>query len=471
MSGANTDPLFSSAETSSGRGNSRKRRAVQMDPEDELMEEHEPEKGDSNAEGDILQASTKYTNGTFVFTHHRILTTLGYNYKILKESAGYDCPNTTLFRYVTPYARVPCHGLPFYMTKAEYGILPVNTSIKKCNVQIKCLGYRLPFQTNSSMATTANSASLVLGVYGLGLQNKYGGQSLEITSTSAKPMIPNTVQWNTEEGIDTAKMWGKQFIVTDTPTFEDVPSVFGAEYPLQEYYVQEYENFDNCLETWPPIIEDLNIFKMTPYNTDSPVINWEYRPQIAVIKPSKTPQCKYVTGEINKNKYRTYFRYGYKSRAPISMRYHSNAAQNFTQLVTSDITEEYRGETDTSLYKCYIEHAGSASHGYQEYAGGFMPPSLHIGTLPTYTSTTSPKEDDVAAVTTLWSCRSTIELTYSIQNIDTINTLQPFGSAYLVDIDNILLGSNLMNVRGYKGNIYKEATGSEQPVKMANHRP
>ncbi|KAG8248489.1 hypothetical protein J6590_039671 [Homalodisca vitripennis] len=38
--------------------------------------------------------------------------------------------------------------------------------------------------------------------------------------------------------------------------------------------------------------------------------------------------------------------------------------------------------------------------------------------------------------------------------------LNPFNATYMVDIDNILLGSNKMNVRGYKGNIVQVSNSS-----------
>lgn len=127
-----------------------------------------------------------------------------------------------------------------------------------------------------------------------------------------------------------------------------------------------------------------------------------------------------------------------------------------------------RAETVDSLYLTQIEHAGMCSHGLQEYGGGFMPPTLHIGILPTNTfNVNGDDETKIASVVAMWSCRTVIDIEYSFQNLDTNLQLQPFNSQYLINKQLIKLGSNTWNFRGYTGFAHGEKDGTTTNAKVA----
>lgn len=61
----------------------------------------------------------------------------------------------------TPYAVIDPNCLFYYMTFQEYGDLPSNCYATTARVKVKPIGYRLPFQTNSTLVAYANSTQVV----------------------------------------------------------------------------------------------------------------------------------------------------------------------------------------------------------------------------------------------------------------------------------------------------------------------
>ena len=72
----------------------------------------------------------------------------------------------------TPLASINPNQLPIYLTQAEYDQLPNFAYATTCRIKVTPLGYRLPFATNETDSTFANSQTLIQIGYGIGINNQ-----------------------------------------------------------------------------------------------------------------------------------------------------------------------------------------------------------------------------------------------------------------------------------------------------------
>lgn len=154
----------------------------------------------------IRKPISNFKTGKIVISHSRFMFSYGYHYKCVEaplksESSG------TQYLLCTPFARVPCHGLPFYMTKTEFSNLPIGSQGAIFTCQVQPLGFRTPFITNSAGINNVNSNLLVYGMHAHGLNNKYNGTNLEYTSTSSTPMIITEAKHRSDNGICITDYW------------------------------------------------------------------------------------------------------------------------------------------------------------------------------------------------------------------------------------------------------------------------
>lgn len=276
MSGAN-NPV-PGLEDGERDGSARKRRAVDMDQAVSESPEEGGE-GEQNEADTPLNATAKWNTGKYTYSHHRILSTLGYQFVNIQASSLDFAGNITSFM-TTPLARVPCHGIPFYMSRSEFNELPPGAQVKKCFVELQPLGYRIPFTTNSASISAVNAATVVLGASAHGLANKYGGNNYVYTSSTDAPMVPTQLQFDDIEGCNELDYWGPQISTASSVLpYTSIPGCFGREIPLRDYYTSDYLQTE-LGETPPTIMDGVKLFKMTPYNASSAKITWEYRPQV-----------------------------------------------------------------------------------------------------------------------------------------------------------------------------------------------
>lgn len=100
--------------------------------------------GEAN-EGDTpLNVKAQWNTGKYTYTHHKILSTLGYQFVNIQASSLDISGSVTSFM-TTPLTRVPCHGIPFYMSRSEFNELPPGSQVTKCFVEYSRLdtGYHL----------------------------------------------------------------------------------------------------------------------------------------------------------------------------------------------------------------------------------------------------------------------------------------------------------------------------------------
>lgn len=348
-----------------------------------------------------MAGGTDFQTGKYVFHHSRLYYSVGYQYHVF-TAVERTTNSGQQFLVTTPLARVPCHGIPFYLTNTEFSQLPIGSVATKCRVQVSPLGYRTPFTTNSAGISNVNSMLLVHGVYAHGLNNKYNGCNRGIAVSNSSPMIPTNISIDSLDGINENDLWGGT--LGTSLSYSDLPQCFGVKKPFRTYYCQNVD-FNTGGPIVPDIMDDLNIFTMMN-GMGNPIIDWEYRPQKCLLKVSEPyPFFRNIKTDDN-----TKLLYG--SKVPFAQ----SAQVTFSDGQTSTFSdpEPLNKTTVTIPYASYIEQVGGIMSGLNEYGGGLAPPSLHVGVLPVYSfSTTDPLETDVQDLIAVWKVDSWMEIEYS----------------------------------------------------------
>lgn len=104
----------------------------------------------------------------------------------------------------------------------------------------------------------------------------------------------------------------------------------------------------------------------------------------------------------------------------------------------------------TPTYYSYVEHIGSAAHGFAEFGGCFVPPTLHVGVLPVHSYSTTPTDDDIQDITVIYKIDTMIEIEYSYDYVLPYDTRGNAHCLYTGDTDYITQHANTVNVYGYK---------------------
>lgn len=446
----------------------RKRRAVNIDPEEEgaVDKDHKGGTAGINA-GNVLTTPRGYDTHRYSFSHTRLLSTFGYQYSIV-DSTVTDANGQTYYYVTTPYARVPCHGIPFYMTQAEFKYLPVGAEVKRCTVDIECLGFRLPFVTNSADVKTVNGQQAVHGLFAYGLCNKYGGLNMVYETSATDFNTVTGVSFSNTEDCGEYTFWGKRMTADKSlPKYEDIGSCFGREVPLVTYYTLRQPKSKDW-EFLDLSFEDVQLFNMNTTQTSSPNIHWEYRPQVCVLKPwPMRPGAA-----TNSSTETAQILYGFKTSQSYYMKYlkTKSAYGKGISISSTDFNTATRSGVDQnaafvtagydSFYNTYIEHCGSQTHGIHEYAGGLQPPTLHIGCMPVNTWFVDPASGAAAAINCTWLCRTNIELECSQQIIDPLVGFGTPNQMVTTNINDITIGQYPLFFNGYKGvNTVTESTG------------
>lgn len=426
------------------------------------------EKGNGGGTGDSINDTQPHGSGfhkaQYVFKHSRIMSTFGYQYQNIMTSYTDDFDNK-FFYTTTPYAHVPCHGLPFYMSFTEYDNLPRNSKVKKCVVECKPIGYRAPFTTNSASTAQVNGSFMVHGMYAHGLNNKYQGFNGFYATDASNPCLPNAVGSDLLEGCDPNTFWGYRISGTNMPTYGNIGANFGKEIPILQYYTKLTPLFkDKVGEFLDNSFEDINLFTMNMATQSGPTVRWEYRPQVCVLKPPGVGEGTYLS---HKSKYVTKLNFGAKLPMQYEYTYKKNVkSETDPEIISQDkfntIDRHATSPTNTDpnydFYKCYIKQCGAQTQGMTEYGGGLQPPSLHIGTLPLNTWYHDPDVAQCMPATTQWMINTEIYIESSLDFIEPYMSIQhPNAMVYTVP-DCIKLGQYPFFLLGYKSRLETIAT-------------
>lgn len=104
----------------------------------------------------------------------------------------------------------------------------------------------------------------------------------------------------------------------------------------------------------------------------------------------------------------------------------------------------------TPEYYSYVEHVGSAAHGFAEFGGCFQPPSMHVGVLPVHSYSTTPKDDDIQDITVIYKIDTAINIDYSYDFVLPYSVRGNAHTLYTGDSSYIKQDSKIINAYGYK---------------------
>lgn len=139
---------------------------------------------------------------TATYTKKWQIYTAGYQFKADTASAfnGYGdvvhnyCQAPFLPRaLITPFACIDPNQLPWFMTLMEWDALGPWAKAIECRIKVVPLGYRLPFATNESTSTFANSQTLVQIATAVGLNHKTNGCVAALTTDASDLTAPTGI--------------------------------------------------------------------------------------------------------------------------------------------------------------------------------------------------------------------------------------------------------------------------------------
>lgn len=187
-------------------------------------------------------------------------------------------------------------------------------------------------------------------------------------------------------------------------SLDKIPTIVSNMHPFRSYYCKNYFQL-NVVSPLPELMQKLHIFDLEN-SMIIPTVPWSYKPQLCVLKP-RSPIQAFVNGDavlgygvkpIGYQKYKLTVD-GSKLKGDVS----------FGDRVAGTLSEF------TPTYYSYIEHIRSAAHGFAEFGGCFIAPSLHVGVLPVHSST-SPT-DDIQDITVIYKIDTMIGIEYSYDYI------------------------------------------------------
>lgn len=292
-----------------------------------------------------------------------------------------------------------------------------------------------------------------------GLINTFHGVNMTYKADANKPCVPTTYELVTEEDMD--HWWGD--IVHSGASgpiigLDKISCMTGNMQPLRSYYCQNYIGKEG-VSPFPELMQKMHIYNLEN-SMNNPTVEWSYKPQLCLLK-AQLPLYPFVTTD-------SYINYGCK---PIGFRkYKLNVNTDATAgesnvSLSTEVDSKVASTTDTTDYYSYIEHIGSAAHGFAEFGGGLFPPSLHVGCLPVHSYSSSPTDDDIQDITVIYKIDTMCEVEYSF---DFIYADSNQGNAHCLttgDPTFIKINKQIVNAYGYK-----TMTTSETPS-VATSRP
>ena len=187
-----------------------------------------------------IKPISNWQKGGQTFTHKRIMTTFVHNFKYFNANATYkstaDSVSGAQYFLATPYAYVPADIIGFYFTENELYELPLTSECTHFKTTIRPLGYRLPFQTQASGTTFANSMTDIIGMYAYGLNNTYNGRNMIPTYSSTDPC--EIEKLDSHSALDQSyfpKAWTADEVAT--PTKKPISCSAGNVIPFKDYFV------------------------------------------------------------------------------------------------------------------------------------------------------------------------------------------------------------------------------------------
>ena len=287
---------------------------------------------------------------------------------------------------VIPYAYVPVDMIGFYFTENELYELPLTSECTHFKTTIRPVGYRLPFQTQASGTTFANSMTDIIGMYAYGLNNTYNGRNMKPNYNTTDPTdIDSLGEHRPLDQPYFPKAWTAGEVAT--PTKKPISSSIGNVIPLQNYFVAT-GIMEEGMAGEPLIMDSITTFDMMNKGNVNIVYEW---PEVCILKQASAamPFWKTVQDATTKAVTNPQIVLGKKFPLPTFLNAKFDVtpdAKKMSQYVFPDfkIWGTYvQPGLDVNVFDMHIEMAGLCSRGIGELSSAFLPPTLHIGGLPT----------------------------------------------------------------------------------------
>lgn len=223
-----------------------------------------------------FRRSTTSTVGHLNFTKSRVMYSYGYSTELITEA--------TERVITTPMALIPVDFLPFYISEAEFMMLPVNCKVDEVWCTVTPIGTRTAFDTGSTLSGTATSEYIPIGLKYIGLNLDFYGDNHKFDTATEKPMKPTGV--NTLSTTDMIKKY-----------YEDVAShAMCVPRSISEYFChrinystipmdkdrQPVKNYIVNTSGLPQADQKIEQFLINN-NLNVPIVEYSYKPRAGLI--------------------------------------------------------------------------------------------------------------------------------------------------------------------------------------------
>lgn len=320
------------------------------------------------------------------FRHKRILSTFVHNYQYIKHSIPSDGSTGSQWNLVTPFAYVPADIVGFYLSDKEFSSVPPSAEAVLFTCDVRPMGYRLPFQTQASGTTFANSITDAIGAYAYGLNNTFNGDNMQPSYNATDATKIDSLS---EVKPMQISFWPDVLSDTDVKDISSkIPSsMAGNITPLATYFVYVGDLVAGAAAE--PLLSDyIHTFDL---NAKANVnIHYEYRPDVCILRPVTVGPGRYLLPANTEKANYPKILMGHK----MPMEVHTIFGRSYStvdddKLLKTQLDSDLKthGSTadptiDANWKDWHIEQAGLVTRGLGELASAYLPPTLHIGGLP-----------------------------------------------------------------------------------------
>lgn len=348
-----------------------------------------------------IRPSKPCESNTIHFSKTRIMVSYGYSTENIQSSETID-------QISTPLALIPVDYLPFYISEAEYNMLPTTSKVIKVNCSVTPLGTRTAFDTGTTLSGTATSEYVPIGLVAEGLNKSFYGKNCSYTVSATDAMKVNGI-----EDINIKEMKDKYYNHISSNAL-CVPQ------NITEYYVHEWNRSSNPDTTkyTDYLVHNKGCVRMDEkvhqflinQAVGQPIANYEYVTKSGIIKKGKEHYVPYTRKayKIHSNKVRPY----------------SAALQFFkanNKIVPGDIGID-KTMTAPAVINNIDENYCRTIESYGTYhpnRGGFgydAQPQLHVGIIAT--PQLKPSENNITYLNSAcyWKIECSIEISFNISS-------------------------------------------------------
>lgn len=314
---------------------------------------------------------------------------------------------------LTSLAAITPDCLSLFMSPIEYENLPKWTYATKLNIKVTPLGYRLPFSTNESASTFANSQTIVQIASAIGLNTQMpvleGAYNPDATDPSDIASVKTLVRGEEYTKLlygDTQQVgigglgaclglpvnWNNYTII---PLLSEGSIVSGYNSPMLTNFIN-IQNINDCKGT--PIID-------YSYSTKNGLIKWDPLAFQRKILSSSTTNWKAIDT-------------GFNSSLPTERKDKGIDGTPTAQVTTFGWCRDPMSSLLAPTYDMRVEKSHWMVRNDGQNLSSNRPPLLHFGALPVQSNPVLAATSTWAPVAAMWEIETSMECEY---NNDFIN--------------------------------------------------